>query len=327
MPVVNAVLRGLGHDKSVVAASDIVRGTTARQQRDLGKFSWYAVVPVGRLTLCVGSQLTMRSCAVGPVYAQPERDTASVHLYPRSEWPRGVIAPDGAALGVEWPRGVVRWYDAAGGPVAPAEPVTGLAAWEAAVGERAGAWKGRCHEIAGLGVARGLARGRAVYGHWRGDVAPSSMFASRRSDLNFQRHGWIRTDGGEIVDPTRWVFEDVAPYVFRGRADQCPEYDEGGNAVRAMLRRPVPAVSADASDAFLGAPVAVTMGANDVAFLRALLGDGGGFTKARLLWLANHSPEELGEACAPFYRELDRLKMKAIVPIDNWRRVLETQGE
>jgi len=63
-------------------------------------------------------------------------------------------------------------------------------------------WKGNCYSVASKLVAAGLLRGEAVYGHWRGPVAPGSMFASR--GCGFIRHGWVVLKGGRtIVDPTR----------------------------------------------------------------------------------------------------------------------------
>lgn len=44
----------------------------------------------------------------------------------------------------------------------------------------------------------------------------------------------------------------------------------------------------------------------------------------QLFWLANLSPKTMGghEAAKIVYRELRRLDMKMLVPIDNWRMVM-----
>lgn len=78
-------------------------------------------------------------------------------------------------------------------------------------------WPGSCYGVATALVEHGLVPegSRAVYGHWIGPIAPTSMFAARRS-IGFTGHGWVLTDDGQVIDPTRYVFEDAAPYVYVG---------------------------------------------------------------------------------------------------------------
>lgn len=87
-------------------------------------------------------------------------------------------------------------------------------------------WTGNCYGVALLMVQAGLvpAGSRAVYGHWRGPIAKSSHFAGRRG-VGFTGHGWVLTEEGQIIDPTRFAFEDVAPYVYLGATeeDELPE--------------------------------------------------------------------------------------------------------
>jgi len=111
-----AVLRAFNVEGRV-AAADVVRGPTARAQRDLGVFSWYARVRGGRCLVTVGSQLAMRACARAPLVVEHEPLTESFHLYPPAEWPPGLSAPPGGVLGVRDRFGRVRWHDADGLPV------------------------------------------------------------------------------------------------------------------------------------------------------------------------------------------------------------------
>lgn len=154
------------------------------------------------------------------------------------------------------------------------KPLPTLAECEKALGEKAETWVARCYEISYRIVAAGLVDGEAVYGHWLGDVAPRSHFADRGHRLAFIPHGWILLKDGRVLDPTRWVFEDVAPYLYIGEEpdhwsvtpcanckllkeehrddgpeDQCEmfevekwPYDEGGNQWRDAVNhgRPAP---------------------------------------------------------------------------------------
>lgn len=138
---------------------------------------------------------------------------------------------------------------------------------ERALKEKASTWVARCYEISCRIVAAGLVDGEAVYGHWIGDVAPGSYFSERSRALGFVNHGWVLLKDGRVLDPTRWVFENVAPYLYVGEPpdhwnvapcancellkeehrddgpeDQCGmfevakwPYDEGGNAWREAL--------------------------------------------------------------------------------------------
>lgn len=140
-------------------------------------------------------------------------------------------------------------------------------------------WNGNCYAIACAMLRAKLVRGRPAYGHWLGRVHPKSSFASKRG-LPFVRHGWIVLDErgahgqrpGRVLDPTRWVFEAVEPYLYIGappdgeleceecgytrdeHADDqdpptCAEftgpddwpYDEGGDRFRQATQQPMPA--------------------------------------------------------------------------------------
>ena len=84
---------------------------------------------------------------------------------------------------------------------------------EKAIGIPAQKWVSRCHEIASAILDAGLVKGRAVYGMYLGPVDEGSHF-NHKSPMH--RHGWIKISRTRVVDPTRWVFEDVPPYIYCG---------------------------------------------------------------------------------------------------------------
>lgn len=97
---------------------------------------------------------------------------------------------------------------------------------EAAIGLPARDWKGQCHKLARLMLEFGFcSEGKLVEEcAWTGPVAPGSRFAEFKGTYAFGEHDymihtWIALPDGWVCDPTRWVFEDVEPYVYVGPAD------------------------------------------------------------------------------------------------------------
>ena len=189
---------------------------------------------------------------------------------------------------------------------------------ERAIDLEAAEWAGKCLEVATLIVQRGLVAGEAVYGHWLGQVARDSYFGARRGDP-FHRHGWIRCDlahGAVIVDPTRWAFDGLDPYVFTSIASLAPEYDEGGDRLRRAMRSPPPALSGD--------PIDLGLSGEGLVAVRCLLGDATAATDVRrLLWLANRPLHDLGAQAREIYDGIIRAGHGALIPIDNRRRVFD----
>lgn len=193
---------------------------------------------------------------------------------------------------------------------------------EKAIGEPASAWVARCFEIASKIVAAGLVSrerglgGQAVYGHWVGPISPRSHFADRRA-LGFCNHGWIYVEArGMVIDPTRWVFEAKAPYIyadyeiadgyerckhcqmlreehdFLGSNEECDNYDaelwpydEGGNRWREAMQLKKPPPKAKPRDKRLK----LGLGKDAARFVGDLLGqpDGTRATAEQIFWLAN----------------------------------------
>ncbi len=86
-------------------------------------------------------------------------------------------------------------------------------------------WSARCYEVASAMVKAKVVKGTAVYGHWLGAVEPGTPFAGRP----LIQHGWVLQKDSTVVDPTRWVFEGRAPYIWTGKesegsADICGDF-------------------------------------------------------------------------------------------------------
>jgi hypothetical protein len=78
-------------------------------------------------------------------------------------------------------------------------------------------WKGQCLKVASWMVTEGVVEGRHVQGSWCGEVAAADRDRFDAAAVERRRvgHVWIVLDAdGRIMDPTRWVFEGVAPYIY-----------------------------------------------------------------------------------------------------------------
>jgi hypothetical protein len=184
---------------------------------------------------------------------------------------------------------------------------------EAAIGEPASRWSGRCYEIASAVVNEGLlgTKARAVYGHFLGRV----------SAAGFVQHGWVDLGNGLLFDPTRWVFEAAPPYLWRGPPGD--EYDEGGNKWRVSRRTPPPEY--DPGQRSYEVPRKL-LKAGARAHIERLLQvrseqPRGRLSMGQLMWVANAAPDELGRHAAAFYEALAELGLRSFVPIDNLRMV------
>lgn len=102
---------------------------------------------------------------------------------------------------------------------------------EHAIGMRSWEWPGRCFDVARALLRETGLEGRAVYGFWTGPVIPSVVFDGAEPRV---RHGWVVTGPGLIIDPTRFVFERVAPYIYHGPND----YYADGQAINWQVTAP-----------------------------------------------------------------------------------------
>lgn len=181
-------------------------------------------------------------------------------------------------------------------------------------------WKGNCYGIACAMVRRRLVPGGvAVYGHWIGPVSKKSMF-SAKADMGFCQHGWVLAKDGSIVDPTRWVFEHVDPYIYQGPNDH---YDEGGNRLRVAMMGPPPDFDGSQKLVHLKLPREAR---NALHILFALDPRREPIAEVvlsynQLFWLANVPPAALGDQAVDVFMEIKRRGKEALIPIDNMRMV------
>lgn len=232
-----------------------------------------------------------------------------------------------------------------------------IAQIEQAINMPAETWKGQCYAIACMMLKADLVKGRAVYGHWRGAIHQDSMFAAR-ADQGFTGHGWIETDEGEIIDPTRWVFEAKDPYLFRSEpplpdyakacwcghardehsgfmegCDSCDEcdlfdvceedrwmddYDEGGMHLRHQMMHPLPESNPDSKQ------ITIALDDPTLGMISSIMQSPftGTDSIERVHWLAKQGPAGLGPVARPLYEALREANLIGLVPIDDQMKVL-----
>lgn len=204
---------------------------------------------------------------------------------------------------------------------------------EKEAGDPAEKWAGRCYEIA-CAAARlmnrqGCRGAVPIYGHYQGEVHPSSMFHGRP----IQPHGWVLMKNGDVVDPTRWAFEGREPYIYNGPNDI---YDEGGNALRMLVMGEPPEFGPDQGKVLdVLARLRTTEAWNFIAELLELERDGpwtfaakgcdfGHLTMRQLHWLGNYDPRMMQGHATEIFAVFDQLSLRGLVPLDNM--VMVEQG-
>lgn len=190
---------------------------------------------------------------------------------------------------------------------------------EELIGDPADQWAGRCYEIVCRVLKADLVIGEDIFGAWVGPIHPKSFFAGRP----FTQHGWILTPNDHIVDPTRFVFEARAPYVFAGLREECPEYDRGANAInRALLGDHPPPAAEEDEERF---PVEFAGFGHD--YVWAIFPDfKSQLTWKQLHWLAHRTPAELGVAGKPVFEGIIAAGKAGLIPLDNRIEVLGREG-
>ena len=213
-----------------------------------------------------------------------------------------VQIPPGLAR--EWARKLIASVET-GAPGEAPPPVT-VSQLEAEAGP-ASTWPGKCDKLAHAAAA--MTGGRPVYGHWLGGVSESGYWAdyARRP---FVRHGWVELPDGRVLDPTRWSFEDVDPYIWVGENDG--SYDEGGTQFYSALRSPPPENDPQGKQ--------LPLGVSDrcAEYLNDILGRDNEPTASprQLMWLANLSPDQLGDCAAELHDALEAAGLAGFIPVD-----------
>jgi hypothetical protein len=173
-------------------------------------------------------------------------------------------------------------------------------------------WKGNCFAVSVASLESGVLdefqekHGKLfpAYGMYDGPLAEG-----RRP---FNRHGWLESLEGHVVDPTRWVFTDEYPHLWAGPLD---DYDLGGMRLRYGHRSAHPPKPE-------GVPI--RLGINDrrdlLVFDRFLrdnsVSSTGMIFPNTLHWIVTSSIEQLGEDAALFISTADRARLGGLVPVD-----------
>jgi len=199
-------------------------------------------------------------------------------------------------------------------------------------------WEGNCFAVATQLVKSGLVKGEAVYGAWYGEINPLGYWGGRAGGM-FVRHGWVLLPDGRILDPTRWSFEGVEPYIWIGSGD-AKEYDHGNNRLQEMVinRTPWPHFD-DGTGEYLfellpeivddlengGAvlrdpfdPEQMERDPLDFSHYRLTL------TREQVFWIANFPLTRFStkQHAREVYIQIGEHKLDAYIPIDNRRAVL-----
>lgn len=173
-------------------------------------------------------------------------------------------------------------------------------------------WEGNCHGIASAIVKSGMIDGRVERGHWLGDVSAGSTFYKR----TIIPHSWIRASDGSIIDPTRWCFEQVEPYIYIGKDED--SYDVGGNQLRMAIMNPLPEFNPN------GKRVDLKLKEPCRTFVFALLNNPPFITINQLFWLGNLSPDSFDGHVKEVYEAIEKSGNIAIIPIDNCNTILRS---
>lgn len=180
-------------------------------------------------------------------------------------------------------------------------------------------WINRCHEISSLAIKKGCIAGSVIYGNYYGPVGldcPKEEWIIRKKQGYPIRHGWIRQPDNVIVDPTRWVFEGVNPYValILSSDKEHKEYDPGAQLLRARTAGPLPTRGSDKLEHNLELDKAL------ITWSKVMLQDKQGppYTVLQIMWLANLTPTVLGVVAPSFYRALADADYKTAIPVDYW---------
>lgn len=107
-----------------------------------------------------------------------------------------------------------------------------IQAIETIIGIPAKKWVGHCFAISCQLVEHGIFKGKAVFGKYYGPVNEGSFFEGKPHI----QHGWIETKEGKIIDSTRWVFENVEPYIYVSDTSNS-EYDRGAIFFKRRISR------------------------------------------------------------------------------------------
>lgn len=168
---------------------------------------------------------------------------------------------------------------------------------------------GNCHSVSLELVKLMGPTARVVRGHWHGPSA-------NRPGFPIQQHSWVEC-GEFYIDPTRFVFEGVEPYIYVALKTDCPHYDPGSIRVREEIkevtgRTKMPAredtPTTEPSGLSVEARMALTM-----AF--AVTRDWRSWTYAERMFIANTDPARLEPHAKEIFAAIRKVD-RAAIPYD-----------
>jgi len=176
-------------------------------------------------------------------------------------------------------------------------------------------WEGNCSGIAQGLLNAGLVKGKFCYGVWWGPISDKSSFRGRP----FTHHAWIELKDGKVVDPTRWAFEGIKPYIYIGISGK--EYDKGGNRLREKYMRPCPEYDP------IDKKIPIKFSPQLKTLVLELLNQPPVFTARQLSWLASLPTDYLEPYTRDVYEALIKVGLTCLIPIDNRRDILGNRGQ
>lgn len=187
-------------------------------------------------------------------------------------------------------------------------------------------WPGNCFGVASKLVEALEWDATAVYGHYLGPIAATCTMFSPNCVTH---HGWVLTKQGVVVDPTRWVFEDVQPSIaiyepWVADSEELSQYDEGGEQWLRDNPKPVPAFDASMKKASLlegeGGVALQQFVSSYMSFASMKKEELTELSLNQIVWLANQPYTKLGTSAKLVYEWLVSIKRKGLIPIDFWMR-------
>ena len=170
-------------------------------------------------------------------------------------------------------------------------------------------WIGNCS-----GVVRRFLRVYPIEGAIEARGLWTKPYDWGEGERPFTQHSWIILSDGRVVDPTRWVFEGAAPYIYVGESDH---YDYGANMLHAQMGqyKPTPPNTEGG----------VTVNDEDAEMLRSygVVCAGNRLHNDDIFWLSRKAPVASNWALYEFFGRVGR---KAVIPIDNWRLLMERES-
>ena len=174
-------------------------------------------------------------------------------------------------------------------------------------------WKGNCYYISCLIVKSGLVEGKAVFGKYYGYIDNGSMFAGSI----FTNHGWIETPEGQIIDPTRWVFENKEPYIFETNKNN-KDYDRGSNIMKEIFVSSVPEFNSSGR--------VIEINNNEIeGILASFLGDkkeDNVVCVGQAMFVGSQSLKLLGDNAKPLFTWFKDNSLEVFIPLDNFELVM-----